>query len=122
MISRMPKFLKAAKGSARAFGLVLLAAGLLAAGGALRATAQEGNALDPSQVQLPGEDNKPLETQDAAAGVLLLPDPPGEDVKGEKCMTVCARWGEECLLINKGRGGQERKCRRTCKQFAEECF
>ncbi|OGT82971.1 MAG: hypothetical protein A3H91_02370 [Gammaproteobacteria bacterium RIFCSPLOWO2_02_FULL_61_13] len=77
---------------------------------------------DSAQILLLEED-KPLETQEAVpAGTYILPEAPGQDNKGEKCMTVCARWGEDCLLINKGAGGMERKCRRTCKQFAEECF
>lgn len=60
-----------------------------------------------------------------APGTLVLP---GQDSgkeannRKEKCMTVCARWGEECTLINRGAGGTTRKCRRTCKQFTEECF
>lgn len=76
---------------------------------------------ESTQILLLGED-KPLETKDALPGTFILPEAPGQDTKGEKCMTVCARWGEDCLLINKGVGGMERKCRRTCKQFAEECF
>jgi len=77
---------------------------------------------ESGQVLLLGED-KPLETQEVMpAGTYILPEAPGQDNKGEKCMTVCARWGEDCLLINKGAGGMQRKCRRTCKQFAEECF
>lgn len=77
---------------------------------------------ESAEILLLGED-KPLESKDALpAGTYILPEAPGQDNKGEKCMTVCARWGEDCLLINKGAGGMERKCRRTCKQFAEECF
>lgn len=65
-----------------------------------------------------GEPEEPL------PGSLLLPQgsEPGKDPEKKQCMTVCARWGEECMLINKGAGGMERRCRRTCKQFAEECF
>ena len=40
----------------------------------------------------------------------------------KRCMTVCERWGEECMLVNQGVGAMSRKCRRTCKQFTEECF
>ena len=89
--------------------------------------AGEGRALvvespESGQILLLGED-KPLETQEVMPeGTYILPEAPGQDNKGEKCMTVCARWGEDCLLINKGAGGMQRKCRRTCKQFAEECF
>ena len=57
-------------------------------------------------------------------GELVIPEEMTADPGAEKkqCMTVCARWGEECILVNKGAGGMERKCRRTCQQFAEECF
>ena len=65
------------------------------------------------------------DTPDPMPGTLLLPDDAQEPDKkdGEKkCMTVCARWGEECQYINRGTGGLSKKCRRTCKQFTEECF
>ena len=83
--------------------------------------ALEVESPESARILLLGED-KPVEIKDAMPGTLILPEAPGQDTKGEKCMTVCARWGEDCLLINKGAGGMERKCRRTCKQFAEECF
>lgn len=76
---------------------------------------------EAGQVLIQGSDRS-LEIQQAVPGSFLLPEAPGQDSKREKCMTVCARWGEDCMLINKGVGGMERKCRRTCKQFAEECF
>lgn len=41
-----------------------------------------------------------------------------EDGK-KKCMMVCERWGEDCV-INPRTG--TRKCRRTCKQLTQECF
>jgi hypothetical protein len=66
-----------------------------------------------------GEAEQPL------PGELVLPEEMRGDDSGEEkkqCMTVCARWGEECILVNRGAGGMERKCRRTCQQFAEECF
>lgn len=100
-------------------GLILfgLAAGAMGEGnaddGVLRVESPEA-----AQILLPGQE----QTQQAMPGSLMLPEAPGKDVKPEKCMTVCAKWGEECLLINKGAGGMQRKCRRTCKQFAEECF
>lgn len=41
-----------------------------------------------------------------------------ESSKEKKCMTVCSRWGETCVYdIQRGK-----KCRRTCKEFTEECF
>ncbi|MEX2525437.1 MAG: hypothetical protein WD750_10810 [Gammaproteobacteria bacterium] len=61
--------------------------------------------------------------QSPRPGTLVLPDQKKETGQGKKkCMTVCARWGEECAYINRGAGGMTRKCRRTCKQFTEECF
>ena len=81
---------------------------------------------DSPQILLHVEDKPPetAESKDAlpAAGTYILPEAPGPGTEGKKCMTVCARWGEDCLLINKGAGGMQRKCRRTCKQFSEECF
>jgi len=64
------------------------------------------------------------ETMQPQAGELIIPDDMTRDTGAEKkqCMTVCARWGDECVLVNKGAGGMERKCRRTCQQFGEECF
>ena len=68
------------------------------------------------------DDDRPDE--EPLPGELLLPESvqPVQDGREKQCMTVCARWGEDCMLINKGAGGMERKCRRTCQQFAEECF
>ena len=59
--------------------------------------------------------------EEPRSGSILLPEDfdknesEGED---KKCMTVCKRWGEDCV-IDPNRG---RKCRRTCKQFGQECF
>jgi hypothetical protein len=62
-------------------------------------------------------------THEIMPGELLFPDEsPVNTGVDRKCMTVCARWGEDCMLINRGTGGMERRCRRMCKQFAEECF
>ena len=51
-------------------------------------------------------------------GELLLPDD-YNTAEEKKCMTVCERWGEDCI-INPRTGS--RKCRRVCKSFTEECF
>ncbi|MCG8449692.1 MAG: hypothetical protein MI725_08940 [Pirellulales bacterium] len=37
----------------------------------------------------------------------------------KKCMMVCERWGEDCV-INPRTG--VRKCRRVCKKLTQECF
>lgn len=54
------------------------------------------------------------------SGTLLMPSDTTkkEDKEGKKCMTVCNRWGQDCI-IDPARG---RQCRRTCKEFGEECF
>ena len=39
-----------------------------------------------------------------------------------RCMTVCSRWGEDCVTLNPGADPVTRKCVRTCKSFAEECL
>ena len=61
----------------------------------------------------------------AADGELLLPSDYSTG-KQKKCMTVCKKWGEDCIFLQKGdpRTGYaiDRKCRRVCKSFAEECF
>ena len=56
------------------------------------------------------------------SGTLVLPAAAEEEKKEKKCMTVCGRWGEECMFINRGAGGMTKKCRRACKKFVEECF
>ena len=66
-------------------------------------------------------DEKPDDKAKPKSGTLVLP--PGYQTekaenKEKKCMTVCSRWGETCVFdVNRGR-----KCRRTCKEFTEECF
>ena len=51
-------------------------------------------------------------------GDLVLPDDYNR-AEEKKCVTVCERWGEDCI-INPRTGS--RKCRRVCKSFTEECF
>ena len=55
-------------------------------------------------------------------GTLVLPEHTTRDDTEKKCMTVCARWGEECTYINRGTAGTTRSCRRTCQQYTQECF
>ena len=59
------------------------------------------------------QDTKPLD------GALIIPGEDDSDKSEKKCMTVCQKWGENCV-INPRTGN--RKCRRICKQFGEECF
>jgi hypothetical protein len=51
-------------------------------------------------------------------GELLLPDDYNK-AEEKKCMTICDKWGQDCI-INPSTGS--RKCRRVCKSFTEECF
>ncbi|MBL1143164.1 MAG: hypothetical protein HND53_14180 [Proteobacteria bacterium] len=51
-------------------------------------------------------------------GELLLPDDYNK-AEEKKCVMVCDKWGEDCIL-NPRTGS--RNCRRVCKSFAEECF
>jgi hypothetical protein len=63
------------------------------------------------------------ETQAPPSGTLVLPESMQQNnERQEKCMTVCAEWGEDCTYINRGAGGTTRMCRRTCRRFTEECF
>jgi hypothetical protein len=57
--------------------------------------------------------------QEIRSGTLLVP---GEEDQSkerkEQCMTVCLRWGEDCVIDHRG----IRRCRRTCQEFGEQCF
>lgn len=95
------------------------------ASGSPRPDTDPATPLDPTVLvaQDTGDAGKTVEPM---PGELVIPQnslkaEPDDDGE-KKCMTVCARWGEECMLINKGAGGMERKCRRTCKQLGEECL
>ena len=60
-------------------------------------------------------------------GQLVVPGSPQQgqgdkNKKGKQCVTVCAQWGQECILVNQGAGGLQRRCRHVCKQFTEECY
>ncbi len=63
-------------------------------------------------------DTKKDAKSDYSSGEIVLP---GETDGGEgkKCLTVCEKWGESCI-INPRTGS--RKCRRVCKEFGQECF
>lgn len=90
----------------------LILAGLITA--AMPATAD---------IVLTENDSRQTDGQSPIPGQLVMPEEKKDgDDKKEKCMTVCARWGEECTYVNRGAGGTTRKCRRACKQFTEECF
>lgn len=69
-----------------------------------------------------GGDSGPLPGQLIVPGSQQPSQDQNQDKKGKQCMTTCAQWGEECMLVNQGAGGMQRRCRRVCKQFTEECF
>ena len=71
----------------------------------------------PGRVQLLAETAKETTPQPESGSL----DIPGEekDQKDKKCLTICKRWGEDCI-INPRTGSRD--CRRTCKEFGEECF
>jgi hypothetical protein len=57
---------------------------------------------------------------DQSSGPLGIPEDDNNIEKSErKCMKVCDKWGEDCI-INPRTGS--RKCRKICKNFGEECF
>ena len=55
---------------------------------------------------------------DPEPGSLVIPGEESDKVD-KKCLTVCKKWGEDCI-INPRTGA--RNCRRTCKDFGKECF
>jgi hypothetical protein len=75
----------------------------------------------PVSTQHLAETAKETTPQPAAqpeSGSLIIPGEE-EDQKEKKCLTICKKWGEDCI-INPRTG--TRDCRRTCKEFGEECF
>lgn len=57
--------------------------------------------------------------QEIRSGTLLVPGEEEESKEQKKqCMTVCLRWGEDCVIDHRG----VRRCRRTCQEFGEQCF
>lgn len=69
-------------------------------------------------LMLAESESKDADDEQPLSGSLVLPAA-DEDKTEKKCMTVCQRWGQECM-IDATRG--VRKCRRTCKEFGQECF
>lgn len=53
---------------------------------------------------------------------LQLPADIEENRQDRRCMTVCSRWGDECVMISPAADVVSQKCVRTCKSFAEECL
>ena len=57
--------------------------------------------------------------QEPGSGDLLIPDANEKEDAEKKCITVCDKWGRDCI-INPQTG--QRKCRRMCKSFGQECL
>ena len=53
---------------------------------------------------------------------LQLPAANEENREDNRCMTVCSRWGEDCVMISPAADVVAQKCVRTCTSFAEECL
>ena len=51
-------------------------------------------------------------------GNLVIPAASEDKAKEKNCVTVCDKWGRDCI-INPKTG--QRKCRRMCKSFGQEC-
>ena len=86
---------------------------------------QSGDVLviSGSNIPLPGslfllaENTQDTKTE-PEPGALVIPGEESDKVD-KKCLTVCKKWGEDCI-INPRTGA--RNCRRTCKDFGKECF
>lgn len=61
------------------------------------------------------EDSK----SDIQSGELIIPGAKETSGKEKQCVTVCDKWGKDCI-INPNTG--VRKCRRMCKSFGKECI
>ena len=61
------------------------------------------------------EDSK----SDVKSGDLIIPGAKETSEKEKQCVTVCDKWGKDCI-INPNTG--VRKCRRMCKSFGKECI
>jgi len=87
---------------------------------------QDNNYLYPSphdQIIQLVQNTSPQTRQNPQSGNQIFPDTNDRNEReGRKCMTVCAKWGEECTYTDRGAAGTTRDCRRTCQQFTEECF
>jgi len=73
-------------------------------------------------VQAEASRSQVIEVVSPPAGSAIPDAASQSNAKEKKCMTVCARWGEDCTYTDRGIGGTSRSCRRTCQQFTEECF
>jgi hypothetical protein len=72
-----------------------------------------------ASLMLAESDSQDASPEDPRSGTLVLPVAADEEAEEKKCMTVCQRWGEDCMMDSR-RG--VRKCRRICKEFGQECF
>ena len=82
------------------------------------ALANLDNDISLSEQQLLVAENTEDTKSDPEPGSLVIPGEESDKVD-KKCLTVCKKWGEDCI-INPRTGA--RNCRRTCKDFGKECF
>jgi len=87
----------------------------------------EGQKVDVSEILSPGKsmvevqllaENTEEPAPDVKSGDLIIPGASENKATEKKCVTVCDKWGEECIY--NPRSG--RKCRRVCKSFGKECI
>ena len=64
-------------------------------------------------------DNGDIQAQPETAS-LQFPAETEENPDNRRCMTVCSKWGEECIMVSVD--VVTKKCVRTCKSFAKECL
>lgn len=72
----------------------------------------------PAQLLAAAETTE-LPAAEPESGDLIIPGDEEAQNGQKQCLTVCKKWGEDCVI--NPRTGQ-RQCRKTCKDFGEECF
>ncbi len=77
--------------------------------------AKEGHSSLDTQAERQVIDDPPRHLD----GDLVLPNEYRETEEEKNCITICERWGQDCV-INPETG--TRKCRRICKSLTQQCF
>lgn len=68
-----------------------------------------------------GQQDERSEHRGVTPGTLVTPgrdQPSRKSAQDRQCMKVCIRWGEDCIIDNRG----VRRCQRSCQEFGEQCF
>ena len=79
-------------------------------------TFNSNNSLSDTQLLA---ENKQDNNSAPKSGDLVIPGASEAQGEEKKCVTVCEKWGKDCI-INPKTG--QRKCRRMCKSFGQECL